>query len=109
MKPSERVTGGTSGTINTHGSPPVLLGQNCQDLQQIKRLVLEKKKRMSNIYEDCIECEKCRHPFLPVDDEKICDECQEIDEEGERIQQEKTGAGTGPTKGSKNQLGENQD
>lgn len=49
---------------------------------------------MSNIYEDCIGCEKCGNPFLPVEDEKICDECQEVDEKGERIQQEKTGAGT---------------
>ena len=64
---------------------------------------------MSNIYEDCIECVQCAEPFLPLDDEKICDECQGFDEGEETLQQEKTGADTGPTNGSKNWLGENQD
>ena len=109
MRLLERGTGGTSGTINTHGSHPVQLSQNCQDLQQIKRLGLEKKKRMSNTYKDCVPCEMCNHPFLPFNNEKICDECQGFDEGEETLQQEKTGADTGPTNGSKNQLGENQD
>ena len=64
---------------------------------------------MSNIYEDCIECVQCAEPFLPLDDEKICDECQEDGKGREVIQPEKAGADTGPTNGSKNRLGEYQD
>jgi len=33
-----------------------------------------------NIYEDCVPCHICGHPFLPFYDEKICEECQEFDE-----------------------------
>jgi len=87
MKPSGRVTGGTSGTINTHESPPVLLGQNCQDLQQIKRLVLETKlynrKKQEQIYARQVEakakwlktqikvCLICDNKFFTDDYERL--------------------------------------
>mgnify|MGYP005830255777 CR=1 FL=1 len=48
----------------------------------------------NNIYEDCVPCEKCGHPFLPIDDETICDECEEDDEGRKTSQQEKTGPDT---------------
>jgi len=58
-----------------------------------------------NIYEDCVPCELCGHPFLPFKDERICDECKGFDE----IRDEEAEPDTGPTNGSKNWLGENQD
>ena len=61
---------------------------------------------MPNIYEGCVPCEMCGHPFLPFNNERICDECQGYDE-GETLQPEEAGADKCPENGSKSKVDEN--
>ena len=53
-----------------------------------------------NIYEDCVPCELCGHPFLPFNEERICDECKGFD----GIRDEETGSDKCPEDGSKSKV-----